>query len=219
MPIPASNKGGQDFNPIPAGTHHAICYGVLDLGTQMSNNPQFPDYRKVAILWELPNERADFTDKDDKTKNVNKARAISKIYTNSLSEKANLRKDLEAWRSKAFTAEELENFDVSKLVGANCFLSVVHKAGTGKNAGKVYANVAGVSALPKGTPKQTSENDPLYFSLFDQEGDSEITFPPDMPEWLMNMVKASKEYSEWGAKKEPAAPVRTEESPDEDVPF
>src|SRR3990167_3685661 len=35
---------------------------------------------------------------------------ISKFYTLSLSEKANLRKDLEGWRGKSFTESELEGF-------------------------------------------------------------------------------------------------------------
>jgi hypothetical protein len=112
MPIIASDKGGSDFEPIPAGSHQAVCYGVVDLGTQMSNNPQFADARKVCILWELPQERGKFKDKEDQSKMVDRPRAISAVYTLSLGTKANLRKVLESWRAKQFTEDELKGFDI-----------------------------------------------------------------------------------------------------------
>ena len=34
MGLTASDKGGQDFDPINEGMHHAICYAVYDLGKQ-----------------------------------------------------------------------------------------------------------------------------------------------------------------------------------------
>lgn len=218
MPIIASDKGGSDFEPIPAGSHQAVCYGVVDLGTQMSNNPQFKDARKVAILWELPQERGDFKDKKDPTKLVNLPRAISCIYTLSLGDKANLRKMLESWRAKAFNADELRGFDISKLIGANCMLSVVHKAGTGKNAGRTYANVAGVSSLPKGMKKAPLENPRLLFSLADQEGGA-IAFPENMPEWLRVMVNQSKEASDTYQEGHQPQPAAATESLDDDGPF
>jgi hypothetical protein len=50
---------------------------------------------------------------------------VSKFYTLSLSDKANLRKDLESWRGKQFTDAELEGFELKNLVGANCYLNLV----------------------------------------------------------------------------------------------
>jgi hypothetical protein len=215
MPILASDKGGSDFEPIPQGSHHAVCYGVVDLGTQMSNNPQFADARKVCILWELPLERGQFKDKESgQTKDL--PRAISAVYTLSLGNKANLRKVLESWRARAFTPEELHGFDITKLIGANCMLSIVHKPGAGKNAGKTYANVAGVSALPKGMQKAQAENDPLVFSLADQ-GD-EVTFPKNLPEWLRTLINQSKELSDRHVSQGAPATTSSEEL-DEDVPF
>jgi hypothetical protein len=219
MPIIASAKGGSDFEPIPAGSHQAICYGVVDLGTQMSNNPQFKDARKVCILFELPTERGDFKDKNDPNKSVNLPRAISNTYTLSLGDKANLRKVLESWRAKAFTQDELDGFDITKLIGANCLLSVIHKAGSGKNAGKIYANIAGVSALPKGMPKLPVENQTLVFSLSDNDG-ATPTFPPNLPEWLRTIINQSKEMSDRHCQDSPPeTPAAKGEDPDDDVPF
>lgn len=219
MPIIASDKGGSDFEPIPAGSHQAVCYGVVDLGTQMSNNPAYADARKVCILWELPQERGQFKDKADPTKTVDKPRAISATYTLSLGDKANLRKVLESWRAKQFTREELSGFDISTIIGANCMLSVVHKAGSGKNSGKTYANVASVSALPKGMSKVGLENPKLYFSLSDQTGE-EVTFPDNLPEWLRTLINQSKEMSDRHSEAQPA-PVgaAADDGSDEDVPF
>ncbi len=218
MPIIASDKGGSDFEPIPAGSHQAVCYGVVDLGTQMSNNPQFKDARKVCILWELPQERSDFKDKNDPNRTVNLPRAISNTYTLSLGDKANLRKILESWRAKAFTPDELRGFDISKLIGANCMLSVVHKQGSGKNASKTYANVAGVSSLPKGMTKVAVENPPLMFSLSDFP-DGDVRFPDNLPEWLRTLINQSKEMSDNHSGKHPAPTESTNDDLDEDVPF
>jgi len=60
-----------------------------------------------------------------------------------LSEKANLRKDLENWRGKGFTEAELAGFDVESIRGANCLLTI-----TETESGK--RKVSGVTALPKG---------------------------------------------------------------------
>ena len=43
------------------------------------------------------------------------ARTISATYTLSLGERSNLRKMLESWRSRAFTPEELQGFDLEKV--------------------------------------------------------------------------------------------------------
>lgn len=71
------------------------------------------------------------------------------FYTASLSEKANLRKHLEAWRGKKFTPEELEGFSLTNILGAPCMLSVIHS-----DQGK--AKISSVSQIPKGMtcPKQ-----------------------------------------------------------------
>lgn len=226
MPFNAPVKGGSDFTPVSAGSHHAICYGVVDLGTQ--DGGQFEPSHKVLLMWELPNERIDL-ERDGETRNL--PRAISQKYTLSLHKKANLRAALESWRARPFTDEEAAQFDISKLVGANCLLTVVHAAGSGKNAGRVYANVRGVSPLPAGMNKRTLENPPLVFNLGDFKGDS-ITFPKNMPEWIQETIMRSEEFrartrghpppSDGDESFENARPVdRTQRPPaDEDeVPF
>ena len=52
------NSGGGNFEPPPAGTHRAICYRVIDLGTQQSEyQGQTKHQRKIMLSWELVDER------------------------------------------------------------------------------------------------------------------------------------------------------------------
>ena len=72
----------------------------------------------------------------------------------SLSEKANLRKDLESWRGKAFTAEELKGFDIEKLIGVNAMASIIHN----QSGDRTYANISSISKLMKGLQPMATEN-------------------------------------------------------------
>ncbi len=105
--------GGADFEPIPAGMFKAICVNVFDVGVQ----PGFqngPAQHKIVILWEI--------------EPLNKAGAhftVSKKYTASIGQKANLRKDLESWRGKAFDADELKGFELDSIKYKPCQLNLV----------------------------------------------------------------------------------------------
>jgi hypothetical protein len=129
MKVNAGNNKNSD--PVPAGVHHAVCYAVIDLGTQDPGNPQFRASRKVMILWELPHETID-------TQDGPKPRIISSEYTASIGKKATLRSVLESWRGKPFTADELNGFDLKNILGANCQLNIVHKQGKA-DPSKTYA--------------------------------------------------------------------------------
>jgi hypothetical protein len=81
-------------------------YGIIDLGTHTEDSPQFgrKTQHKMMIQWECPEYRIEI-EKDGKKLDL--PRAISRRYTMSLGKKANLRKDLEAWRGKPFTDDEV----------------------------------------------------------------------------------------------------------------
>ena len=201
MGLIASDKGG-GFDPVPEGLHYAICTAVYDLGTQF--NEKFgKSARKVLVQWELPEERIDIEKDGEK---LNLPRAISKQYTLSLHEKAQLRKDLESWRGKAFTEKELEGFDVMVLAGISCMVQIIHK----KKDAKTYANIATVTPVPRGLPKKSPENPVRTFSM---EDDAE--FPQGMPEWIQEIIKGSEEFEmkDYYPPDEPPPPG------DEDIPF
>lgn len=185
MPV-ATNKGG-DFTPVPSGIHHAVCYAVIDLGTQPSQ--MFAPSRKVLIMWELPHERGDFKDQSGHVKNL--PRAMSKEYTLSTGAKSNLRRDLESWRGRPFTTEEANAFEVGVLAGKNCQLNVTHKPS--RDGSKTYANVTSIVPLSKGVASIKPENPILVWDL---PKSGPITFPPTLPEWIQTKIKGSEEYLE-----------------------
>lgn len=139
--------------PLPeAGTTQAVCCAVWDLGLQLSsfkNDDGSDKYQhKIIIAWEI-------TQKIDNPESEyhGKPYMLNKKYTLSLGEKANLRKDLESWRGRPFTAEELQGgFDLEKLYGVNCFLGITHEPDKFDPA-KIYANVTALLPLPKGMEK------------------------------------------------------------------
>src|SRR5690606_36452002 len=140
-------KGG-DFTPPPEGTHPARCYRVIDLGTQQV---EFKGTQKrqhmILLSWELPTERMD----------DGRPFTIHQRYTFSSSDKSHFRNHLESWRGKKFEGRDYApgGFDVSKLVGVPCLVTVVHD----RNGDNTYANVTGIVRLPKGMEVPPLENE------------------------------------------------------------
>lgn len=152
------NSGG-DFTPPPAGTHMAICYRVVDLGTQQVEwQGKQKLQHKIMLTWELPDELME----DGRPFIVNQR------YTFSSSEKSRLRQDLESWRGKKFTDADFGpgGFDVSKLIGVPCLIGVVHA----HKDGKTYANISSIVKLPKGmkAPAPINESVLLDLAKFDR---------------------------------------------------
>ena len=137
MPILAKDTR-REFTPAPEGLHQGVCIDVVDLGLVKT---QWGEKHQVEIRWQL----VDLT--DDTT---GLPVLVLKRYTLSLNEKAKLRHHLEAWRGRKFTAEELDGFDLEKLLGVNCQIQVVHDLA---DDGRVWANVSAVVPLGKGMTK------------------------------------------------------------------
>lgn len=200
--------GGKKFPLIEAGAYPAICYAIIDIGEQYSQ--QFGNSsRKVIFMWELPTEEIEV---DGETK----PRAISETYTLSLGEKAKLRAMLENWRGRSFTAEELKGFDLENVLEKPCMLSIIHK---NKQDGTPFASIASVSRLPKGM--QVSEhyfNTPFLLSLDDPDALDRMTL---LPEWIQNRIKESETYKDMmrPKDKEGFTDVTDDISSDSDLPF
>lgn len=178
MPV-ASDKGGADYELIPASLHLGVCYAVIDLGTHYDEKFKY-DKRELCLIWELPNVEKIEID------GVLKPRVISKRYTLSLGDKANLRKDLESWRGKAFTEEQLEGFDLGVLVTQNCQLQVIHKkAGT-----KTYANINTIVNVAADHVKVEPFNPVVVYDIGHD-------IPEDLiPDWIVKIIKDAQEWKE-----------------------
>jgi len=131
MPIYARTKES-DYEVAPEGLWHAVCVDVVDLGIVES---KFGPQEKIEIRWQLE-------EKDSKGRPF----LIVQRYTPSLHDKSRLKPMLEAWRGRKFTAEEQKQFDIEKLLGANCQLQVIHNI---KDEGRVFANVQAVVPAPR----------------------------------------------------------------------
>jgi hypothetical protein len=172
--------------------------------------------RKIMLGWELHG-------KDDEgnelvTGNGNPL-AIFKNYTLSWNDKANLRIDLQGWRNKPFTEEEMRRFDISSILGAWCMLNVIQRPG--KN-GKMYSNVGSIAPVPAvvkqaGLPPAVNVNqlfrlaEPDY-ELFDTFGKGLKEKIQASPEW--QALQARK-----GAQNADKAPSSGFDDMADDLPF
>jgi hypothetical protein len=129
-------KAGAEFTPAPAGTHAAVCVDIIDIGMVLSEFKGVKkNQHKIKIVWQIDEDQAN-----------GKPFTVSQRYTLSLHQKATLRRDLESWRGKPFSEEELKAFDLENLLGAGALLNVIHN----HREGSTYANVASVMRLMKG---------------------------------------------------------------------
>ena len=147
------NTGG-DFEPPPAGTHLAICYRIIDLGTQQVDFQGTKKLQhKIMLSWELPDEKMD--DGEPFT--------VHQRYTLSSHEKARLRQDLESWRGMAFTEADFGpgGFNIKNVLGVPCLLTIIHEA----KQGRIYANIRAIAKPPKGMGKPTPHNPTAYLDL------------------------------------------------------
>lgn len=195
--------GGKDFDPVPEGSHLAVCDMFVDLGVQPST---FGEKKKIYLRWQIPALRAEY--EKDGVK-VNQPMAIGGTYTLSLAEKSALRPMLESWRGRAFTPDELKKFDVTTIIGAPCLITVSHKP---KDGGGVYANVGTVAKLPAGVPAPTLEGEALLY-----DADNLGTFEKLRP-WLQDKIKAQVIDQKQDDGGRPFAPA-VEEDLDDEVPF
>jgi len=182
--IKATSGGIAQKNIIPAGTHLARCYSMVHVGTvEWTYQGEIKNTDKVRLTFELPDELRIFN-----ADNGEQPMVISKEYTLSLHEKSNLRKELETWRGKKFDDSETENFDVSKLIGQPCYLSIIHSTAKNNNT---YANIGGISKLPKGITAPPQINPSFEFN-FDDCFDTE--WLKSAPVFLQDMIRQTPEY-------------------------
>jgi hypothetical protein len=117
---------------------------------------------------------------------------VSKTYTVSTHEKSQLRKDLEAWRGKPFTVEEISRFEIIKVLGVYALLNVSHVDG---KDGNTYANIASLMPLPKGMPKPPAVNKDVIFDLDDRD----MTVFNALPDRLKEKIMGSPEWTKGDA--------------------
>lgn len=187
MPLIANDEGGGTFQLAPVGTHVAYCARVVDFGHQNDEWQGAPRIQhRISLGFELPTKKAVFDEAKGEEPFV-----VSKEYTLSLHENANLRHDLEAWRGQQFTKEELAGFDLEKILGAPCLVTVVHHTTASK---KVVAKITNVTGVPdemlSSIPPMTTEK--LFYTI-------DMGINPNfqkLPEWQRKKILTSREHTD-----------------------
>lgn len=161
---------------VPEDTHVGRCVMLVDIGTHQTD---YGPKRQIVIGWELPEVLREFD-------GLAEPAMLSKFYTLSLSEKANLRRDLEQWRGVAFTAAELEGFDLERLIGVPAMVSVIHKT----SGGDKRATIAGLTKVHASVDVPTQQIASRVYSV----ADPDATAFDALPTWVQNQVKQSAEW-------------------------
>jgi hypothetical protein len=178
LPLPNASK----FEPVPEGSYAAVCYRIIDLGTQQTNfSGQTATKRQVMLVFEVFCEER---------RTDGRPHTISKTYTWSMSEKATLRQELEAWRGRKFTNDDFgrHGFSLETLLGKACLISVMHVE---KN-GETYSNISSITCLPKSMTVGGPENETLFVWLEKDEYDT-VAFEK-LSDKLKEKIRRSPEY-------------------------
>ena len=160
-----------DYEVLNPGTYQGKCYMVVESGSEVYNGKTS---KKLILCWELNAKMKD-----------GRPFSVSKTYTASMHEKSTLVQHLTAWRGRAFTEEELEGFNICKVIGADCLLGLVHNE-NGR------PKVQTIMALPQGTPRLAPVNEIVAIDL-DPDKFERDDFAK-LPEWIQDIVKRSPEY-------------------------
>lgn len=138
-----------DYELAPVGVYRAVCTRLLNLGMQETN---YGEKHQIHLAFEIDENMAD-----------GRPFLMMQNYTLSLNSKARLRIDLEAWRGRKFTAEELNGFDVKTVLGKPLQISVVHS-----EDGR-YANIGSMMPLGRGQQPLAPAGDLLYINSLPED--------------------------------------------------
>ena len=181
-------SGGSRQEPIEPGSYPARLVQVIDLGLQPQvylgevKDPK----NEILTTYELSDE---FMKDEEGNEIKDKPRWLSESFTlNSL----NSDRAKSTARYYALDPEAKYEGDWSQLLETPATITVINKAGTGKNKGKVFNNIGAVSAM---RPKDASRlpplvNDAKFFTLDDPDVELFLT----LPQFIQGKIKGGLEF-------------------------
>ena len=181
----SENQGS--FEELSEGKHNAVCYRIIDIGTHMElkfgSTTEYEKKHTVIFFWETLDEKME----DGRPFGVNK------WYKLSLHEKSTLYRDLDTWKG-GITNEELAGLDLTKMLGVNCVLNIVHND---KGRAKVKAvHRLDDSVVPTVNEAFTFDID-TYVSADNKEEMKKMSM---MPEFFVDKIESSIEVEAWSQK-------------------
>ena len=207
------NKSGAAQAPIEPGTYPVRVAQVIDLGLQNQRpyqGQEKPPAYELMITYEFLDE---FCVDENGNEDEDKPRWLSETLP---------LRSLQAEKAKSTQRyyaldpnEDLEG-DFTQLVGVAANASIVQNAGKGKNVGKVYNNIAALSAMRSKDSAKAPElkNEGKVFDL----DDPDVEVFNSLPEWIQDKIKDNLEYAGselekalTGASSEPESDVEEED--------
>ena len=207
MIVTGTTTEKREFKVAPVGSHLARLYRIIHLGTQKSEYMgQVKMLNKVKFFWELHG--------DDLKTDDGKPLIQTRNYTLSLGDKASLRKDLESWRGKSFTDDELRGFDLRNLLDKWCMVTIQHR--TAQN-GNTYADAVAITTGPAIVQKAVVPQGVNPCVLFDlQKFDQEVF--DSLSQGLKDQIMQSAEYRNTFSKPD-VNKLLQDAAIEDDVPF
>lgn len=179
-----TGKSSFEREPLEASSYPARCIQVIDLGTQSGG--KYPAARKVRLGFEIPSEKRVYDE------NVGEEPVIlGKTYTATIGPGSNLRNDLENWRGKPFTKEELERFDLSNILGATALIGVSAEP-SAKDSSKIINKINTVAKPMKGHKIEDQHYESVDFNF--DSGSPNWELYKFVPDFLRDWIEESPEY-------------------------
>ena len=192
----ATGHGDGFKNPEP-GTVNAVCTRMIDLGTQETQWQGKPKRaRKVMLVWEVDQKMED-----------ERPFIVIQRYTLSIHPKSILGQHLESWRGVAFTDDERDGFDIAKVLGQGCLLTLVKEG--------EYVNIKSVARLPKGMARLEPHGPLVLFDLDNYSGEAY----GNLSENLRNTIAKSPEWKKATGQAPAPDGAGSKGADDDSIPF
>lgn len=169
-----------------AGNFGARLVQLIDLGLQAQsyNGETKPPVQEIRTTYELPDE---FCVDEEGNVDEDKPRWFGEEFGlfNLKSERAK-----STLRYNGLDPSGAADGDWEKLIGTACTITLVQNPGKGKNAGRVFTNIGGVTPAMKGLQISELKNDALVWSLDDPDMEAFEKFP----QFIQDKIKSNLEY-------------------------
>ena len=183
MSLTPSKPDSKERQLPPAGTHRAVLYKIINLGTLDTEwKGEAKKSHKIRLFWELSDEQIEYEVNGEKKSGPF---SIGRKFTFSMGDNSHLY-PIVTGITGGLTDDERWNFDIESLLGQTCLVTVVHD----EYEGRKYAKVTAATSLPKSmeTPEQVNESQMIDVRKLTQD---EID---DLPEYIRDDMKSSQEY-------------------------
>jgi hypothetical protein len=186
----SEGDGGSRAPLIEAGTYLGICYGIIHVGNSPDTyNGETYMKNRLRLLFEIPSETHVF----DEERGA-EPRVMSKEFTFVISDNSHLKKDLQSWRGKPFTPEELKGFNIFNVIGAPCMLSISVK--TSKKSNREYNLINGISKVMKGLDVPNLHQELLMCHYDYKQPEFHFSAVWDkLPKYIRAEIKKTEEYA------------------------